>query len=251
MGILPLWVHTNTMLANLPPSHLVIELMLLWSRKELHLHTKSARSHSTRIQCDFLANKIDVLWKEGSKQRDGKNQQQKFLKTIPIPFALAHISHPKSHHILRWHLAEQPRKIFNAPIFGIHVNQVYAAPQRHLNPTPFQQSTHAAHLPSWNAAMQTIAFSTPTKVTEFRNIPCCKFVQTIPVPFAVARVSHVLSETFSSIGILLNSLQASWCSTFCMHVNQVTPHRHPNPKHFQWCVHGLQVQMQIQACKQA
>jgi hypothetical protein len=36
MGILPLWVHTNTMLANLPLSHLVIELRLLWSRKELH-----------------------------------------------------------------------------------------------------------------------------------------------------------------------------------------------------------------------
>jgi len=36
MGILPLWVHTNIMFANLPLSHLVIELLLLWSRKELH-----------------------------------------------------------------------------------------------------------------------------------------------------------------------------------------------------------------------
>jgi hypothetical protein len=31
-----------------------------------------------------------------------------FFQTVPVPFALAHIPHPKSHHILRWHLAGQP-----------------------------------------------------------------------------------------------------------------------------------------------
>jgi len=36
MGILPLWVHTNMMFANLPLSHLVMELLLLWFRKKLH-----------------------------------------------------------------------------------------------------------------------------------------------------------------------------------------------------------------------
>jgi hypothetical protein len=57
--------------------------------------------------------------------------------------------------------------------------------------------------------MPTIAFKTLTKVTKFHNIPCCcEFVETIQVPFAIAHVSHVASETFSSIGILLNSLKA-------------------------------------------
>jgi hypothetical protein len=119
------------------------------------VHTKTAGSDSTKIQGDFLGIKTHVLWKEGSRQRDGKNQQHKFLKTILVAFALSHILHPKSHHILRWHLVEQPWSILNAPIFGIHVNQVYVPPQRHLNPTPFQQSTHVAHLPSWNATMLT------------------------------------------------------------------------------------------------
>ncbi len=45
------------------------------------------------------------------------------------------------------------------------------------------------------------------------------------------------------------------CSTFWIHAHQVTPHIDiPVPNTFQWCAHGptcpLQVQMQIQACKQ-
>jgi hypothetical protein len=36
------------------------------------------------------------------------------------------------------------------------------------------------------------------KVTEFHKIPsCCKFVETVPVPFVVAHVLHVPSERFS------------------------------------------------------
>ncbi len=185
----------------------------------------------------------------------GKINNTNFFQTVPVPFALAHISHLKSHHILKWHLVEQPRNILNAPIFGIHINQVYVAPQRHLNPTPLQQSTHAAHVPFWNVTMLTILFSSPTKVIEYHNIPCCKSVETILVPFVVAHVSHVPSETFSSIGILLNSLQASWM-LHILHGCQpsYSPHRHPYLKHFQWCVHGptcpLQVQMQIETGKQ-
>ncbi len=72
------------------------------------------------------------------------------------------------------------------------------------------------------------------KVTEFHRIPsCCKFVETVPVPFVVAHVSHVPSERFSCDGFLLNRLQASWM----LHILDTcppsySPHRHPNPKHF-------------------
>ncbi len=85
-----------------------------------------------------------------------------------------------------------------------------------------------------------MAFSTPTKVTKFRNILCCTFNETLLVPFAITHVSHVPNETFSNIGILLNSLQTSWMF-HVFHACQPSyfPHRHPNPKHFQWYVHGL------------
>jgi len=70
------------------------------------------------------------------------------------------------------------------------------------------------------------------KVTEFHKIPC-KFVETVPVPFSAAYVSHVPSERFSCDGFLLNRLQASWM----LHILHTcppsySPHRHPNPKHF-------------------
>jgi hypothetical protein len=48
------------------------------------------------------------------------------------------------------------------------------------------------------------------KVTEFHKIPsCCKFVETVPMPFVVALVLHVPSERFSCDGFLLKRLQAS------------------------------------------
>jgi hypothetical protein len=48
------------------------------------------------------------------------------------------------------------------------------------------------------------------KVRKFHNIHWCgKFVETIPVPFVVARASHVPSERFSCDGFFLHRLQAS------------------------------------------
>jgi len=73
-----------------------------------------------------------------------------------------------------------------------------------------------------------------SKVTKIHKIPsCCKFVETVPMPFVVAHVSHVPSERFSCHGFLLNRLQASWM----LHILDTcppiySPHRHPNPKHF-------------------
>jgi len=81
--------------------------------------------------------------------------------------------------------------------------------------------------------MSHLTVANDPKVTEFHKIPFCrKFVETVPVPFVVAHVSHVASERLPCNRFLFRLPASCMLHILETYPPSYSPHTHPNPKHF-------------------